>query len=141
MLLSSSKPKQDDATSFRGACELVASPESLSGMALLHAAYSQEGTSLVGSPTAGFAYYLNSTDTIVVVSENDKKVRNVSPDTIFATDVMDVAQDLGASFTVARGTVVCNIRGVSQSGCTYSEAALRTILALAREESPESSRP
>ena len=110
------------------------SPEKLSGMELVHAVYSEEGVDVVGSPTAGFAYFANETDTLVVVSENGKNVNHVTPNVIMISHAMEVAQDLEASFIVHGAQVVCNIRGVSQAGGSYGEAALRAILAYSREQ-------
>lgn len=115
------------------------SPEKLSGMELVHAVYTEEGGNVVGSPTAGFAYFANETNTLVVVSENGKNVNHVSPSLIMTTHAMEVALDLGASFIVHGTQVVCTIRGVSQAGGSYGEAALRAILAYSREQAEEES--
>lgn len=110
------------------------SPEKLSGMELVQAVYTEEGGNVVGSPTAGFAYFANETNTLVVVSENGKNVNHVSLSQIMTIHAMEVAQDLDASFVVHGTQVVCTIRGISQSGASYGEAALRAILAYSREQ-------
>lgn len=115
------------------------SPEKLSGMELVHAVYSEEGAHIVGSPTAGFAYFANETNSLVVVSDNGKNVSHVSLGIIMTTHAMKVAQALGASFVVHGAQVICNIRGVSQAGSSYGEAALRAMLAYSREQAPEKS--
>lgn len=120
-----------------GSCASKVSPEKLSGMELVHAVYSEEGGNIVGSPTAGFAYFANEINTLVVVSENGKNVNHVSPNIIMTTRAMEVAQDLGASFVVHGTQVICNIRGVSQAGGSYGEAALRAMLAYSREQATE----
>lgn len=115
----------------------IPAPENLTAMDLVYAVYSEEGEPLVGSPSAGFAYFVESTDTLVVVSADSRKVRHVSLDKVMATDALDVAQGLAASFMVYGNQVVCNIKGVSQAGSNYAEAALRAILASIRLEKSE----
>lgn len=123
----------------QGTCEGQVSPEKLSGMDLVHAVYSEEGGHVVGSPTAGFAYFVSGSNTLVVVSENDKNVQHVSLKSVMTTHAMEVAQDLGASFVVHGAQVICNMRGVSQAGGSYGEAALRAMLAYSREQATEES--
>lgn len=120
-----------------GTSEGQVSPEKLSGMDLVHAIYSEEGGHLVGSPTAGFAYFVGTSNTLVVVSENARNVNHVSLNTIMTTHAMEVAQDLGASFVVHDAQVICSMRGVSQAGGSYGEAALRAMLAYSREQTCE----
>ncbi|WP_139026322.1 hypothetical protein [Methyloversatilis universalis] len=110
----------------------VTPPESLSGMPLVYATY--EGSGVVGSPTAGFAYFVEKNDTLVVISADRTRVRHISQEQIMQTVAMRVAQSLGASFLVHGTQVLCNIKGVSQTGETYGEAALRAILAFERAE-------
>lgn len=139
MLLSGGLGQQSVAASNKqphGNSAGEVSPEKLSGMELVHAVYSEEGGHVVGSPTAGFAYFANESNTLVVVSENGKNVNHVSPRIIMTTHAMEVAQDLGASFFVHGAQVICNIRGVSQTGGSYGEAALRAMLAYSREQAP-----
>lgn len=119
---------------MNGSSAWKVSPERLSGMELVHAVYTEEDGDVVGNPTAGFAYFANETDTLVVVSENGKNVNHVTPNVIMISHAMEVAQDLEASFIVHGAQVVCNIRGVSQAGGSYGEAALRAILAYSREQ-------
>lgn len=109
-------------------------PEHLSAAELVYALYAEEATNLVGSPSAGFAYFLDSADTLVVVSADPRKVRHVSIESIMATDAMKVAQELGASFMPLGDQIICNINGISQTGSCYSEAAMRAILANDRLE-------
>jgi len=140
MLISGGLGQQGVAVSNKqsnGSSASKVSPEKLSGMELIHAVYSEEGGDIVGSPTAGFAYFANETNTLVVVSENGKNVNHISPSIIMTTHAMEVAQDLGASFVVHGTQVICNIRGVSQVGGSYGEAALRAMLAYSREQAPE----
>lgn len=117
----------------------VAPPESLSGMSLIFATY--EGSGVVGSPTAGFAYFIEKSDTLVVISADHTRIRHMSQEQITQTVAMRVAQSLGASFLVNGLQVVCSISGVSQSGRNYGEAALRAILAFERAESSYQSNP
>lgn len=124
---------------MNGSSAWKVSPERLSGMELVHAVYTEEGGDVVGNPTAGFAYFANETNTLVVVSENGKNVNHVSPSQIMTIHAMEVARDLGASFVVQGTQVVCIIRGVSQAGGSYGEAALRAILAYSREQAEEES--
>lgn len=140
MLLSGGQGQQSVAASNKltnGSSANKVSPEKLSGMELIHAVYSEEGGDVVGSPTAGFAYFAEETNTLVVVSENGNNVNHVSPRIIMTTHAMEVAQDLGASFIVHGTQVICNIRGVSQAGGSYGEAALRAMLAYSREQATE----
>lgn len=109
-------------------------PEHLSAMELVYALYAEEAANLVGSPSAGFAYFLEGADTLVVVSDDPRKVRHVSMESIMATDAMKVAQELGASFMPMGNLIICNINGISQTGSSYSEAAMRAILANGRLE-------
>lgn len=106
--------------------------ESLSGMDLVFAAY--KGSGAVGSPTAGFAYYSETSDTLVVVSADSKRIRHLSQEQVLLTVAMEVAQSLGASFLAHGRQVLCSIEGVSQTGENYGEAALRAILAFERAE-------
>lgn len=112
-------------------------PEKLSAMDLVYAVYSEEGDPLVGSPSAGFAYFVERTDTLVVVSADSRRIRHVSLDNVMANDAMEVAQGLGASFMIYGTQVVCNIKGISQAGSSYAEAAMRAILASIRLEKSE----
>lgn len=120
-----------------GSGEGLVSPEKLSGMELVHAVYSEEGGHVVGSPAAGIAYFVSGSNTLVVVSENDKNVQHVSLKSVMTTHAMEVAQDLGASFLVHGAQVICNIGGVSQAGGSYGEAALRAMLAYSRKQTSE----
>lgn len=136
MLISGGFAPQSTAASIKqpdGTRDGLVSPENLSGMDLVHAVYSEEGGHVIGSPAAGFAYFVSRSNTLVVVSENDKNVRHVSLNSVVTTHAMEVAQDLGASFVVHGAQVICNIRGVSQAGSSYGEAALRAMLAYSRE--------
>lgn len=115
----------------------VVEPENLSAMDLVYAVYAEEGEPLVGSPSAGFAYFVESTDTLVVVNADAKKVMHLSLDSIMANEAMDVAKGLGASFMIYGGEVVCSLKGISQAGSSYPEAAMRAILASIRLEKSE----
>lgn len=115
----------------------VVEPENLSAMDLVYAVYAEDGEPLVGSPTAGFAYFDESTDTLVVVNADAKKVMHLSLDSIMANEAMDVAKGLGASFMIYGGEVVCSLKGISQAGSSYPEAAMRAILASLRLEKSE----
>ena len=115
----------------------VVEPENLSDMHLVYAIYAEENDKLVGSPTSGFAYFDESTDTLVVVSADIKKVMHVSGEKTMTVDAMEFAQELGANFMIFGNQVVCNMRGISQAGRTYAEAAMRAILAFIRQEKVE----
>lgn len=144
MLISGGVAQQSVAACIKQPNETVegqVSPEKLSGMDLVHAIYSEEGWHLVGSPTAGFAYFVSTSNTLVVVSENARNVNHVSLNSVLTTHAMEVAQDLGASFVVHGAQVICNMRGVSQAGNSYGEAALRAMLAYSREQTCESGSP
>lgn len=114
--------------------EGVVEPENLSAMDLVYAVFAEEGDLLVGSPSAGFAYFVESSDTLVVVSADSKKIKHVPVERVMATDAMVAAQELGATFMIFGNQAICNIKGISQVGSSYSEAALRAILAYVRLE-------
>lgn len=142
MLISGGLGQQSVATPIKQShvsSDGLVSPEKLSGMDLVHAVYSEEGGHVVGSPAAGFAYFVSGSNTLVVVSENDKNVRHVSLKSVMTSHAMEVAQDLGATFVVHGAQVICNIRGTSQAGGSYGEAALRAMLAYSREQATEES--
>ncbi|WP_295004756.1 hypothetical protein [uncultured Dechloromonas sp.] len=137
ILISGSLGRQSGAATIKqsnGMSDGPVSPEMLSGMELVHAVYSEEGGYVIGSPTAGFAYFVSNSNTLVVVSESDKNVQRVSLNSIMTTHAMEVAQEMGASFIVHGAQVICNICGVSQAGGSYGEAALRAMLAYSREQ-------
>ena len=115
----------------------LAPPESLSGMRLIHAACVAEGEQLVGNPSDSFAFLSKSDGCLVVISEDSRKVRYFSPERVMTEAAMAIAQELGAGFLVHGKQVVCNIRGISQAGDSYGEAALRAIVAYRRDETEQ----
>ncbi len=110
-------------------------PENLSDMDLLYAVYAAAGISLVGNSSAGFAYFSQNKNRLVVVNSSCTQVRNENLDTLMGNAAMDIAQRFGAGFLVYGDQVICNLHGVSQAGGTYAEAAMRAMLALFRQDS------
>lgn len=108
-------------------------PERLSGIGLVRAVW-LEGLSAVGSETSGLAYFDEQEDVLLIVSVDPRKIRHVALERVTTDLAMTDAKDLGASFSVLDGQVLCTIRGCTQAGETYGEAALRAILALSRVE-------
>ena len=112
--------------------ESLIPPDQLSGISLVQAVWI-EGEPSVGSPTSGFAYY-DEEDILMIVSADLGKIKHISLERAMTDLAMEAAQDLGASFLVHGTQVICNIRGFSQTGDTYGEAALRAMLAFNRSE-------
>lgn len=112
----------------------VVEPESLSGMKIAYAVYAEEAATLVGTPSAGFAFFLDDCDTLVVVHNDSSKVNTLSLNCVMEVHAMQAAQEWGASFTTLGKSVVCNVKGYSQVGSNYGEAALRAILAYKRHQ-------
>jgi hypothetical protein len=123
-----------DAPIKVSSAERLTPPEDLSGMALLQAVYEAEGEMLVGSPSAGFACFAKSTDTLVIICAARPKVEYVSLERIMTNHALKAAQDLGGSFLVNGAQVLCSIRGITQVGDSYGQAAMRAILAFERSE-------
>lgn len=105
--------------------------DKLSSMQMLYAIYSECNLSVVGQSTGPFAFFDDETGTLNVLSDNDEKICQLSPEEM-TVSAMNTAQSLSASFIVHGEQVICTIPGVSQAGATYGEAALRAILAHSR---------
>ena len=120
----SRRPASDDSARR----ELVP-PADLSRMELAIALHEALGTEIVGSSTSAFAFLNPETDTLVIVSENDKKFIHVSFGDWISYYAMDIAQDESAAFIVQGDKVICSIHGITESGDSFGEAAMRALLA------------
>ena len=109
-------------------------PADLSGMQLAYAWQEARGGELLGSPTSGFAFYSNEMDTLVIVSEDQKKIMHATLEDWIGFVAMDIAKDRQATFIAHGDAVICSIHGFSESGDSYGEAAMRALLAQQRAE-------
>lgn len=110
----------------------IVEPELLSGMELVYTMLSEDGYHIVGSPSAGLAYFHEESDRLITVSQAPGKIEHISLETMMAKKGMKIAQNLGASFMSTGTQVLCCIGDVSQAGKSYDEAAMRTVLAYIR---------
>lgn len=110
-------------------------PEYLSGIELIKEIGEAQGIKYIGSPTAGYASFDEESDQLFVLTEDEHRIKFLSLDNLLFEASMKVAKQLGASFTIYRNQVICNIQGISKAGETYSEAALRALLVHHRNNS------
>lgn len=87
------------------------------------------GYALIGSDDA-FALLLNDLDDrkYIAVFGDMQIARNVDFEHQAAQDALDMAQALGAVFTVVDGTVKCEVDGALTTGETYVDAAMRAVV-------------
>ncbi len=109
------------------------SPESLSGMDLVYAVYRAESDEMVGSAEAGFAFYREDINALVIITDETKSIIRYRLHDIERL-ALDIAKEADASFFVYDEKVICHLDGISQAGKSYAEAAMRALLVRTRRD-------
>ncbi len=101
--------------------------EGMTTLELLYHLCKSEGTEVVGSPERAFAVFDASKGILSVYSKSTDFVHMVSHETKTMLAALECAQTSGASFMVCDEEVICVLKGVTASGKTYGDAALRAL--------------
>ena len=107
--------------------ELQAS--SLSGSELEHAYLSAINVQLLGLSEGPFAAYDIQNNKLLVFGSTHGSVEVTSLDDHYSLMPLETAKRYGASFHVDGDTVFCEIGNLRASGRSYSEAAMRALVA------------
>jgi hypothetical protein len=102
--------------------------EPLSGLPLAHALLQAMGYEVFGNATGPFVFSLDHMQSLCVYGATSQNVIWENLDTQFELFCMKKAQSSGASFIVHGEEVICSIGGVSASGSSYGEAAMRALV-------------
>lgn len=124
---SSTASKQADVNTAKPSQEL--NPALLSGLPLAYALLlSNEESELFGSPTTFFAFFNESKMRLHVIGGNESNVHFHTVESDIIPIALSETQKLGGTFIVHHGEVLCNIDGISASGSSYGEAAMRALV-------------
>lgn len=104
-------------------------PSQLSGTELTYEWLRSEGISLFGEPQGPFAIASRTMQKLLVFGGDGTNVRHISFEDDDALAPLEVAQRLGASFSVEGKIVTCRIGETITSGKNYCEAAMRGLIA------------
>lgn len=124
---SSTAPRQVESNAEEPKPEL--NPELLSGLSLAYALLrsSDEGE-LIGSPKTFFAFFNESKQRLHVIGGDKSNVHFHTVESNIIPIALSETQKLGGTFIVHHGEVLCNIDGISASGSSYGEAAMRALV-------------
>lgn len=104
-------------------------PEALSGLPLAYALLlSNEESELFGSPTTFFAFFNENKQRLHVIGGDESNVHFHTVESDIVPIALSETQKLGGTFIVHHGEVLCNIDGISASGSSYGEAAMRALV-------------
>lgn len=104
-------------------------PSELSGTELTYELLRSQGISLFGEPQGPFAIASSTAQRLLVFGGDGSNVRHTSFEDDDALYPLEVAQRLGASFSVEGTIVTCRIGEIIASGKNYCEAAMRGLIA------------
>lgn len=117
--------------------ERKTSPENIPVERLVYALMIEDGQLVVGRPHGPFTYWDSAEGCLQLVGSYHQSVVCMSMSDGLNL-ALDRAHSLGASLFVHDGKAICNIRGISQSGDSFGEAAARALLAYQRDANSES---
>lgn len=105
-------------------------PHTLSGGPLEYSFLKSCGIALLGEADGPFAVHRKTDQALVLFRTNERNCLHVSFEDDFALYPFELALEHSASFTVKDGEVTCVIGKATGRGSSYSEAAMRTLIAM-----------
>lgn len=101
----------------------------LSGTELVYELLKSQGIEVFGERQGPFSIASRTKQELLVFGGNEHNVKHISFDDDDAFYPLEVAQRLGANFSVEGETVTCSIGKTITTGKSYCEAAMRGLIA------------
>ncbi len=109
---------------------LKTDPQTLCGNLLEYSFLQSCGVALLGKADGPFAIHSTSHNSLLLFGANDSNYAKTSFEDAHALYPFDVALEHSASFSVSNGVVTCVMGKSTSTGSTYSEAAMRALIAM-----------
>lgn len=102
--------------------------DALTGVRLEYVFARAAGFEVIGTERGPFALHSEDENSIVIFGSNPS-TRHGSFERTDAEVPFGMAKELGATFRVSKGLVICEIGPIAASGSSYLEATLRALVA------------
>jgi hypothetical protein len=106
----------------------------LSGPELIYELLKSQGMEVFGERQGPFSIASRTKKELLIFGGNEHNVIHISFEEDDAYFPLDIAQSLGANFSVDQKTVTCRIDEITTTGKSYCEAAMRGVIEVSRKK-------